>query len=471
VFEGISLNAIVDDVSLGSVNTSFNIKTYATTGGFSEKFGIDDEGGIDFNVYGLGNKTGTAAYNLSVDASGNIIETANPTSTDDQIASEVPNTPSGNLVATDVQAALNELQTELDGVSGGGLANIVEDLTPQLGANLDANNFDITGLDNTLAASGTELNLLFNDTDPGLRLLETTGWTDTATATFALFGGANDANSVYAGQFGQTHGRTLHMSKKFQISDALSYSVVPPPTDLFEIIDHATVTFSVKDTGEATATNFTDSNGTTSTTGTVLDLSDNITGKIYNEATASTATAFTTTSLKTGGYAVNYVNAASQPTVGGSSVTEGGSVFKANTIMKMVVYSPDGTTVKHFYIDLGVISKPEFSKSIAIESPTATEDISMFFSNKAITVTEIRAVLIGSSTPSVTWTLRHGTDRSATGAEVVTSGTTTTSTTTGSDVTSFNDATVVADSFMWFETTAQSGTVDQILLTVIYTED
>lgn len=34
-------------------------------------------------------------------------------------AADVSNSPSGNLVATDVQAALNELQTELDGVGGG----------------------------------------------------------------------------------------------------------------------------------------------------------------------------------------------------------------------------------------------------------------------------------------------------------------------------------------------------------------
>lgn len=36
------------------------------------------------------------------------------TGTDDQVASEVPSTPSGNLAATDVQAALNELQTDVD---------------------------------------------------------------------------------------------------------------------------------------------------------------------------------------------------------------------------------------------------------------------------------------------------------------------------------------------------------------------
>ena len=114
---------------------------------------------------------------------------------------------------------------------------------------------------------------------------------------------------------------------------------------------------------------------------------------------------------------------------------------------------------------------PFLSKSIMVESPTATEDLSFFFTKDAITISEMRAVLVGSATPSVTWTIRHGTDRSAAGAEVVTGGTVTTSTTTGSDVTTFNDATVVADSHVWLETTAQSGTVNSIIITVVYRTD
>jgi hypothetical protein len=111
------------------------------------------------------------------------------------------------------------------------------------------------------------------------------------------------------------------------------------------------------------------------------------------------------------------------------------------------------------------------SKSIIIENPSNSEDLSFFFTDVAITITKMRAILVGSATPSVTWTIRHGTDRSATGAEVVTGGSTTTDTTTGSDITSFNDPTVVANSHVWIETTAQSGTVDSIIVTVFYTED
>lgn len=45
-----------------------------------------------------------------------IDELAASAGTDDQIASEVPVTPAGNLASTDVQSALEELQTEIDGL-------------------------------------------------------------------------------------------------------------------------------------------------------------------------------------------------------------------------------------------------------------------------------------------------------------------------------------------------------------------
>jgi len=110
--------------------------------------------------------------------------------------------------------------------------------------------------------------------------------------------------------------------------------------------------------------------------------------------------------------------------------------------------------------------------SITVESPSDSEDISIAFTNRAITITEMRAVLIGSDTPSVTWTIRHhATDRSNAGNEVVTGGTTTTSTTSGSDVTAFDDATISADSFIWLETTNMSGTVGQLHVTLVYTVD
>lgn len=146
---------------------------------------------------------------------------------------------------------------------------------------------------------------------------------------------------------------------------------------------------------------------------------------------------------------------------GGATVDAAGELCVDTTAATLNFY--DGAAER--------VLNPIQSKSITVETPTSSEDISIFFADDAITITKLVAVLVGSSTPSVTWTIRHHTDRSNAGNEVVTSGTTTTSTTTGSVVTSFNDATVPADSFLWLETTAQSGTVGQIHITIFYRQD
>lgn len=111
------------------------------------------------------------------------------------------------------------------------------------------------------------------------------------------------------------------------------------------------------------------------------------------------------------------------------------------------------------------------SKSIIIENPTNSENLSYFFTDVAITVDKLRAVLVGSATPSVTWTIRYAVNRDDTGTEVVTGGTVTTSTTTGSDVTTLDAPAIPANSHVWVETTAKSGTVDSININLFYNED
>ena len=146
---------------------------------------------------------------------------------------------------------------------------------------------------------------------------------------------------------------------------------------------------------------------------------------------------------------------------GGTAVNAAGEVTVDTTSDSFNFY--DGT--------VEAVLNPIKCGGITVEDPISTEDISMTFTPFAVTITEMRAVLIGSATPSVTWTVRHGTDRSAAGAQVVTGGTTTTSVTTGSDVTVFNDATIVLDSFVWLETTAQSGTVTELHVTICFRQD
>ena len=89
----------------------------------------------------------------------------------------------------------------------------------------------------------------------------------------------------------------------------------------------------------------------------------------------------------------------------------------------------------------------------------------MFKSEVGYTISSLNSVVRG-STPSITWTIRKNSDRSATGTEVVTGGTTTTSQ-TGASTTSLNSASIAAGDYVWLEVTAKSGTVDELHVTII----
>lgn len=112
-----------------------------------------------------------------------------------------------------------------------------------------------------------------------------------------------------------------------------------------------------------------------------------------------------------------------------------------------------------------------YTKDLTIQNPEAAQEFTMFYTPVAITITELATVLIGSSTPSVTVDIHHSTDRSAAGNALITTPSATTSTTTGSVITSFDDATIPADSWVWVEIDAQSGTVTECFVNVSYTKD
>lgn len=113
----------------------------------------------------------------------------------------------------------------------------------------------------------------------------------------------------------------------------------------------------------------------------------------------------------------------------------------------------------------------QHSITITVENPTAGEDIDIHFFNAPVTVQEIDAVVVGSSTPSVTIELKHSSDRSAGGNDILSSPTAITNTTTGQNLTSFDDPTIPADSHLWLETTAKSGIVNKVRVTARYTYD
>jgi hypothetical protein len=101
-----------------------------------------------------------------------------------------------------------------------------------------------------------------------------------------------------------------------------------------------------------------------------------------------------------------------------------------------------------------------------IKNPTATEDFTLGFNFTERTISEIRAVVRGSSTPSVSWTLKFGTDRASAGTEVITGGKTTLNINGGDSITSFNNAVLPAGVWVWVETFSTGGSVEEFNLTV-----
>lgn len=106
--------------------------------------------------------------------------------------------------------------------------------------------------------------------------------------------------------------------------------------------------------------------------------------------------------------------------------------------------------------------------NLRVGSPGSSEDIVLAHTQTEVEIQELASGVRGTSSPDVTWTLRYGTDRSAAGTEVVTGGHTTNNTTTADTITSFNNGTVPAGNFLWLETSATTGTVNEFYLTVKY---
>ena len=163
-------------------------------------------------------------------------------------------------------------------------------------------------------------------------------------------------------------------------------------------------------------------------------------------------------------HADNYTDTDTTYTVGDGGLTEINFTSADNIKLDGIEALADVTDTANVTAAGAVMS---VSKSASITNPTATEDVTMFYTVDAITISQITSIVRG-TTPSVTFTLRHNTDRSAAGTEVVTGGITTTNTTTGVVTTTFNSASIPANSWIWLETTALGGTVSEFHASIEY---
>jgi hypothetical protein len=190
-------------------------------------------------------------------------------------------------------------------------------------------------------------------------------------------------------------------------------------------------------------------------TGTVIENKNLITsGTVLLKASATDAIAKTDDTL----YMTPHLVGLAARTIGTLVVTT------QATIPIAIVTSLTATTIT---ISNSTITADR-SRSITVENPTGSENISMFYVDNNITIDQIVCILEG-TTPSVTWGVKHGASRNGAGTSVVTA--TTTDVTSGATITAFADATVPSKSHIWFVTTATSGTITSLNLTINYKQD
>jgi len=122
----------------------------------------------------------------------------------------------------------------------------------------------------------------------------------------------------------------------------------------------------------------------------------------------------------------------------------------------------NGSTV---YWGLGAAGPtgPMGPKSITIAYPASTENITFFWITPGATLSRVRAVVTGTS-PSVTYSVLSGSDRSVT-TDTHVNAATVTSTTTGTDAT-IADSSISANVWVFITITATSGTVNSFSVTL-----
>lgn len=106
------------------------------------------------------------------------------------------------------------------------------------------------------------------------------------------------------------------------------------------------------------------------------------------------------------------------------------------------------------------------SKTFTLQSPSVGDNITIFRTDVAITVQQIIAVSIG-ATPSTTYQIKHSTGRNNVGTNV-TGLETTTSLTTGNSA-NISPVQIPADSWVWVEISAASGTNVYLTIDIRYT--
>ncbi len=103
-----------------------------------------------------------------------------------------------------------------------------------------------------------------------------------------------------------------------------------------------------------------------------------------------------------------------------------------------------------------------------LSSPQTNDRRILLRAPQALTISRVDAVLTGGTSPSVSFSLRHGADVSAAGTAVTSTPMTVTSSTTGATNTNLLNPQLVGDHWLWLEITAVSGSPAALSVVVAF---
>jgi hypothetical protein len=103
-----------------------------------------------------------------------------------------------------------------------------------------------------------------------------------------------------------------------------------------------------------------------------------------------------------------------------------------------------------------------------LTSPQANDRRILLRARQALTISRVDAVLTGGTSPSVSFSLRHGADVSAAGTAVISTPMTVSSTTTGATTTNLLNPQLPDDHWLWLEITSVSGSPAALSVVVAF---
>jgi hypothetical protein len=135
-----------------------------------------------------------------------------------------------------------------------------------------------------------------------------------------------------------------------------------------------------------------------------------------------------------------------------------------DSLTQVLVRDADGYIKYKSSLSFGGVAQ----KTITVESPTASENITMFFTTKAIVVTRVDDVIKG--TTSVTWNIKYASTRDSGAPTSLFTADRVTSVTAGANTTTINNPTIPANSWVWLTTSALSGTPTELGVNLTFTQ-